>query len=104
MVSGATVLGALCVYLLIGLTFYSLFGFIDVVSADGLFASGDATSLDFLYFSFVTLTTVGYGDLVAADSLGRMFAISEALIGQLYLVTVVALVVGNIGARRERRP
>ena len=102
-VSGATVLGALCAYLLIGQTFYSLYGFIDVVGSGELFASTEATSLNLLYFSFVTLTTVGYGDIVAADDLGRMLAISEALIGQLYLVTVVALVVGNIGARRPRR-
>jgi hypothetical protein len=103
-VSGATVLGALCAYLLIGLTFTSLYGFVDVLSSGGLFAMPDPTGLDLLYFSFVTLTTVGYGDLVAADNVGRMLAISEALIGQLYLVTIVALVVGNIGTRRRARP
>ena len=57
-------------------------------------------SVDHLYFSFVTLTTVGYGDLTPIADLGRMIAVSEALIGQLFLVTVVALVVGNIGRTR----
>lgn len=102
-VSGATVLGALCAYLLIGLTFQGLYGLVDVVASDGFFTAPGASSLDLLYFSFVTLTTVGYGDLVAGTDIGRMLAISEALIGQLYLVTVVALVVGNIGARRQPR-
>jgi hypothetical protein len=45
----------------------------------------------------VTLTTVGYGDFTASTSVGRMFAVSEALTGQLYLVSAVALLVGNIG-------
>ena len=62
----------------------------------------DPHGIDFLYFSFVTMTTVGYGDLTAAGDLGRMLAVTEALIGQLYLVTVVALVIGNIGQERLR--
>ena len=57
---------------------------------------------DYLYFSFVTLTTVGYGDLTAAGGLGRAVAVIEALTGQLYLVTVVALVVSRM-ARLPRR-
>jgi uncharacterized membrane protein len=66
------------------------------------FANVDAPDgTDYLYFSFVTLTTVGYGDLVARGSLGRMLAVSEALLGQLYLVTVVALLVGNVGRPRR---
>jgi hypothetical protein len=60
--------------------------------------------VDFLYFSFVTLTTVGFGDRTAAGDLGRMLAVTEALLGQLYLLTVVALVIGNIGRERDRPP
>jgi voltage-gated potassium channel Kch len=55
---------------------------------------------DFLYFSYITLSTVGYGDLVPATDLGRMLAVSEALVGQIYLVTVVALIVANFRPRR----
>jgi voltage-gated potassium channel Kch len=51
---------------------------------------------DFLYVSYSTLSTVGYGDLTAATELGRSLAITEALFGQLYLVTVVALIVSNV--------
>jgi len=56
---------------------------------------------DFLYYSFVTLTTVGYGDVTAATNLGRMLSVIEALVGQLYLVIVVALIVSNIGRERS---
>ena len=56
--------------------------------------------VDFLYFSTITLATVGYGDLVPALRLGRALAVLEGLMGQLYLVTVVALVVSHIGWRR----
>jgi hypothetical protein len=50
------------------------------------------------------LTTVGYGDLAARGDVGRMLAVTEALLGQLYLVTVVALLVSNVGIRPRRRP
>jgi hypothetical protein len=53
-----------------------------------------------LYFSFTTLTTVGYGDLTAATNLGHTLSVTEALTGQIYLVTVVSLIVGNL----RRRP
>ena len=46
------------------------------------------------------MSTVGYGDLTARGDLGRMLAVTEALIGQLYLVTIVALLVGNLGRAR----
>lgn len=102
-VSGATMAAALCLYLLIGLAFAALYGLLAALGDSGLFRQvGDGTSLDRLYFSLLTLTTVGYGDLTPAGAVARMVAVSEALLGQLYLVSVVALVVGNIG--RERRP
>lgn len=102
-VDSATILGALCIYLLIGMFFASLFGTVAALG-DAPFFVGRAAPrfVDFLYFSFVTMTTVGYGDLTAATDLGRMLAISEAVIGQLYLVSVVALVIGNVGRERRR--
>ena len=55
------------------------------------------------YYRFVTLTTTGFGDLTAATDVGRALTITEALIGQIYLVTVVALIVTNIGPGRAER-
>ena len=56
-------------------------------------AHGDGTLADALFFSFVTLTTTGYGNLVPAGNPGQSFAVLEALIGQLFLVTMVAKLV-----------
>ena len=58
--------------------------------------------MDYVYFSYVTMSTVGYGDLTARGDFARMLAVTEALIGQLYLVTIVALLVGNLGRVRQR--
>jgi hypothetical protein len=98
-----TVLGALCLYLLVGLFFSFIYGTV-AAFIDGPFFAGERAeqTIDFLYFSFVTLTTTGYGDLVAVTDLGRMLAVTEALLGQLYLVSVVAVLVANLGRPRSR--
>jgi hypothetical protein len=54
------------------------------------------------YFSIVTLTTVGFGDITAVSGVARTLVALEALIGQIYLVTVVAVVVGHLGVARRR--
>jgi hypothetical protein len=98
-----TMFGVLCVYLLIGMSFAFAYGLISAVDDGTFFAQirgGDQS--DFLYFSFVTMTTTGFGDLTAADSLGRALAVTEALTGQIYLVTVVALIVSNLRGPRAR--
>jgi voltage-gated potassium channel Kch len=59
-----------------------------------------ATSTDITYFSFVTLTTVGYGDFTAAQNGVKLLAVTEALFGQLYLVSAVALVISQFGRDR----
>jgi hypothetical protein len=97
-----TMFGVLCLYLLVGLFFAFLYGAVDLYSDTPVFVGGADERDDFLYFSFSTLTTTGYGDLVAATELGRSLAITEALIGQIYLVTVVALIVANIRPRSRR--
>ena len=97
----STVAASLCIYLLAGFFFAYVFRIIDIVHP-GFFAQrhSGGSAVDFLYFSFTTLTTTGYGDLTARRDLGRMLAISEALLGQLYLVSVVALLVANLGRPR----
>ena len=91
------VTGAVCVYVLIGLLFVFIYGAIATISSGDFFAQGtDGTRSLRLYFSFVTLATLGYGDYTPAHELGRTLAIVEALFGQLYLVTVIALLVSRI--------
>ena len=104
-VTGRTVLGLLCVYLLIGMTFAAMFIVIAVASGEPFFIQTDrAQPADFTYFSFVTLATVGYGDFTAANPMPRMVAAVEGLTGQLYLVTVVAVAVSRVRTRRDRPP
>jgi hypothetical protein len=92
------VFGVLSLYLLIGLLFAFVYGAIDGLGGDPVFAAGgSATPSHCLYFSFTTLTTVGYGDLVTRSDLGHTVAVIEALVGQIYLVTVVSLIVSNLG-------
>jgi ion channel len=91
-----TMFGVLCVYLLIGLVFGVAYGLIEDVSSTPVFAGHELSRDQFLYFSFSTLTTTGYGDVVARTDLVRALAVAEALIGQLYLVTVVAVIISNL--------
>jgi hypothetical protein len=94
--------GVLCLYLLIGLLFAVAYASIQDLGNTSFFTTEHAGRDDFLYFSFSTLTTTGYGDVVAATNLGRSLAITEALIGQLYLVTVVAVIIANLRPARPR--
>ena len=97
------VLGALAIYLLVGLTYAYLYPLISALTAQPFFVqTATPGAVDYVYFSYVSLTTVGYGDFTAATSVGRMIAVSEALTGQLYLVSAVALLVGNIGRTISR--
>jgi len=97
-----TVLAAVCIYVLIGMLAAFVFSAMGDLGS-GFFAQQKHASIDiYLYFSFATITTVGYGDFTAAGGLGRAFSVLEALVGQLYLVTVVALLVSNL--RRPRDP
>jgi hypothetical protein len=100
-----TVLGVLSLYMLVGMLFAFIYGAIDRLGGDPFFANGEpATPSHCLYFSFITLATVGYGDFVARTDTGHTLAVFEALIGQIYLVTIVSLIVSNLGrpARRSR--
>jgi peptidoglycan/LPS O-acetylase OafA/YrhL len=96
------VLGALCLYLLAGMFFAFVYSAVNDLGGDPFFANGvEATPARCVYFSFTTLTTVGYGDLTARSDLGHTLAVTEALLGQLYLVTVVSVGVANLVPRRR---
>ena len=71
------------------------------VGGQPFFVQTDKPSgLDYIYFSFVSVTTLGFGDFTPATDVGKMAAVIEAIGGQLYLVVVVALFVSRIGRRR----
>jgi hypothetical protein len=100
-----TVMAALCIYVLLGMLWAFVYISIGGFASTPFFAQpGPATSADYLYFSFITQTTVGYGDLSAAGNAGRACAVLEALIGQLYLVTIVAVVVSRLRPRANGTP
>ncbi len=104
-ISTETVLGALCVYLLIGFSFSFIFSGVAFVSGAPFFVGqSQATSSDYLFFSYSTLTTVGYGNLVPVASVGQTLAMLEALFGQIYLVIVVARLVSLWGQERPAPP
>ena len=96
------VAGVLCLYLLFGLFFASVYVTIDRLTNHAFFSGGHpATPANAVYFSFITMTTVGYGDLTASTNLGHTLSAFEALIGQIYLVTVVAAIVSRLVPGRQ---
>ncbi|MGO9886642.1 MAG: ion channel [Solirubrobacteraceae bacterium] len=95
------VAGALAVYLLVGLLFASAISFAASVQS-GFFAdAGHVTNGDRVYYSFTVLTTTGFGDYTTATPAGHALAVLEMLIGQLYLVTVIGILIGNFVGRRR---
>jgi hypothetical protein len=101
-----TMFAVLCIYLLLGMAYSYVYGITGNLEDTPFFTGKPVSAEDqsnFLYFSFTSLTTTGYGDFTAATDVGRSLAITEALIGQIYLVTVVALIVGNMGRSAIRR-
>jgi len=101
-VNRQVVTGAVCVYVLLGFFFIYVYGAIAAFGHGYLFAQGtDGTRSIRLYFSYVTLATVGYGDYTMAGNLGRTLAVLEALVGQLYLVTILALLVSRMRPKRR---
>ena len=103
-VTANTFFGAVSVYLLVAMFFATLYSLTALIIGNPFFVQvKDPNAVDYLYFSFTTITTVGYGDFTAAGGVGRMTAMIEAVLGQLYLITVVALVVQNLGQERKRR-
>jgi len=113
------IFGAICGYLLIGLTWALLYGALDLTQP-GSFDLGEETAVQqvpseepaphfadmdpFIYYSLVTLSTLGYGDIVALTRAARSLSALEAIVGQIYMAVVVARLIGLqiLGHRRER--
>jgi hypothetical protein len=94
------VAGALAIYVLIGLMFAWVVGAVAKFGSQPYFASGtDGNESTRLYFSFTVLTTTGFGDYTPAEPAGRALAVIEMLTGQIYLVTVIGILVGSLAGR-----
>jgi len=98
-----TILGAISVYVILGLLFTFVYAGLDRFQAGPFFDQPTKTG-DFLFFSITTLTTTGYGNLIPAAQPGRMLAGLEMLMGQIFLVTLIAGLVSlwRPGARGRR--
>ncbi len=92
-------MGSLCIYLLLGIlwaVYYALLAMVDPEAFHYAVPAGpDLPASHFLYYSFVTLTTMGYGDVVPISPMVRTAAYLEAVIGQVYLTVLVASLVGR---------
>ena len=98
----STLLGAIAAYLLIPVAYFYAFEAVDFYGAVPFLGTAESTTT-IMYFSLSTVTTLGYGDYGAASDFGRLLATSEALVGQIYLVTFVAMIVGLLAQGRSQR-
>jgi hypothetical protein len=96
-----TVAGALTIYVLLGLVFAWIYAIADALDPGPFFAGvTEVQQGERVYFSFTALTTTGFGDLAAATRAGRALVLIEMLVGQLYLVTVIGILIGSFGRPR----
>ncbi len=104
-----TIYGAICIYIFIGIEWGTIYNAMELY-APGTFdlakvqhASGEIPNMawGFIYYSFVTLTTLGFGDITPISQSARSFAIVEAVTGQIYLTVLIARLVGMHIARRK---
>ena len=98
-----TIMGAVAAYLQIAVAYAFLFQTIDAYSATDFFGQ-DVPTTTYMYFSLITISTVGFGDFTAVTEFGRMASASEAVIGQVFLVTFVALIVSRFAAGMQAHP
>jgi Ion channel len=94
-VTVSTILGAVCAYMLIGMVFALLYGMIGRIDPPFFADRGPTDQFDYFYFSYQSLTTLGFGDFVSRGDLGRSVSVLEATTGQLFLVTLIARLVSQ---------
>lgn len=100
-VTGDTIWGSICIYLMLGFVWAFIYGALAVVQTEAFkdMAADQVSSL--IYFSFVTLSTLGYGDITPLTRQAQVLAFSEALVGQLYLTVLVARLVGLYSSNKD---
>lgn len=96
------VMAAVLAYALVGMAAANTYNAIDLVTDSPFFAQGAQPRGDYSYFAFVTLTTLGYGDLSPGTELAKRLVVIEVFIGQVFLVVLVARLVSLWGPRRRR--
>ena len=96
-VGGLEFLESINVYLLLGIAASLVFSMVYFGNHDAYNPPGEilGTHTDFIYYSFVTMTTLGYGDITPTDSLSRSISIFFSVAGQLYLTMIIAMLVGK---------
>lgn len=98
-----SIYGAVSAYMIIGLMFAAFYGAMNRLGGQPFFANGQpGNTRTFQYFSFTTLTTLGYGDFTSAGNAGRAVAVVEAMIGQIFLATLVARLVSAFQRPQHR--
>ena len=95
-----TMFGAISAYLQFAIAFCYTFMYIEIKTA-GLFFGKVEESVSFMYFSLSTITTVGYGDLVSVNEVGRALSSIEAAFGQIFLVVLVAILVSRYKRKKK---
>ena len=104
-VNKETIYAAILLYLLIGLMWAFIYTFLELVEPASFnidLSRPEGYLLVFQYFSFVTITTLGYGDVTPVTEVAKAFAVLEAVVGQLYLVIIVAWLVGTYKSNKNR--
>ena len=103
MVTSSLLVGAFTGYFLLGVLYFFIFSFIDVVQPETINVNMQVADglQEMFYFSFITLTTIGYGDFSPQTVLGQKIAILEGLTGQFYIAIVMAIFVGKFMAKRD---
>jgi len=106
-VTASTIYGAISTYLLMGLTWAHGYMLIDLLSVDAFLSPASQAYehrfLDFIYYSFVTLTTLGYGDVIPLSNVAKTFSWLEAVVGQIYLTVLIAQLISQYVNRQSKK-
>ncbi|MGB0892794.1 MAG: ion channel [Parashewanella sp.] len=110
-VTSDIIAGSICIYLLLGFLWGFIYVLCDLLQPNSfsLDIFNESTQYDYFYFSFITLTSLGYGDVIPSNSISQTFSMMEALAGQIYMTVMVAWLVGvyisqNTSNRSDHQP